>query len=335
MKAEIIEGLSFAAYKEIDAVNMSLLSAILDSPGALDHLRRNPWIPTPAAIRGGGIDCLALESDLFPRQYTTAPQRPEELPDHFVATPEGYTGGKKVDKLWRADQEELGNVIHKPADWNGWGLKLTTGAGTAWKEWAESQGLRILNHTDMGKVQGAAASVLAYELAAAIIDADMRQVTLVWQDVTGLWCKGRPDLYIHEVSWELHNLLHAAAAPGTQIPPAGSPFIPDLKSTGISAHPDTFSRQTFNQGWHRQLAHYCNGAEAITGRAHDFAGILAVEQDAPHRPEVFTMPLSILSQGRMEVRAMLDLYKECEDRNEWNTGTGKVQSLEFQPWMTR
>lgn len=339
MKAEIITGLSFEDYKKIPALNMSLLKEILDSPGRLDWRRNNPKDVTPAMIRGGGIDSLVTEPERFAQEYVTPPVRPDELPDHFLEVPSKYLG--KNGALLAAGKEwasclPVDTVLTKASDWNDNGLSMKSGAGKAWKAHVEAQGQRVITKAELAHMRGAADSVLSYELSAALVEAGLKQVTFVWQDeLTDLWCKGRPDLYIPEASRELVLLLRSASMIGSVsgLPGIGDPIIPDLKSTGVPIQPDSFGRQTWSQGWHRQLGHYCMGALEITGRHHDFASILAVEQDTPYRSEVFALPQSVLDQGREEVRGMLEKYAYWDNRGEWPLSSGKVLGVEFKEWM--
>lgn len=341
MKNQLFGGLSFSQYQEIDALNMSLLTAILDSPGALQHLRDNPREVTDAMIMGSAIDCKVLEPELFPLQYTTAPVGPDELPDQFVPVPDGMLGKNgtswlKAGAEWKAEQDAAGRIPHKEADWNGSGLKMSSSAGRAWRALVEAEGMRVLSHSDLARVEAAASKVLEHEIAEAMIEEGIKQATLVWQDeATGIWCKGRPDLYIPEVSAELSKMLRLqAAADAIMVPAPGEPFIPDLKSTGKGVDPDSVASLCFSGGWHRQGAHYCNGAATITGRPHDHAGIIAVAQMAPHRVETYLTPFSIMEQGRTEVAGALELYKMCADAGEWPSSSGKVHAINFKPWMT-
>ena len=334
LKNEIIEDLSFDDYKAIPAMNWSLLKYMLDTPGAFLHARENPKDPTPAMVRGGGIDPLVLEPHLFWDEHVTPPKNHADLPPHFVDGGVGYTGKTKVDKEFRADVEEDGGVVHKPDDWTDQGLKLGSGAGQAWKKWATKMGLRVISFDVLEGMEIAAAAVLEDELAAAVIEASLKQVTFVWYDKERkVWCKGRPDMYIESMPKALVTLMRAKAADNAAIPPVGEPWIPDLKSTGVSARPVPFARQVYNQGWHRSQGHYCMGAEVITGRPHDFAGIVAVEQTPPCRTEVFTLPLSVLDQGKTAVTTALIRYAYWSDRDEWPKSSGQVNTVNFEKWM--
>ncbi len=337
MKNEIIHDLPFADYAAIDAVNNSLLSEVFESPGRVPWRKANPKEATDAMIRGGAIDSLALTPDVYKYEHISPPRRMEELPPHFVEVPAEYLGKNgawlKAGKDWRAEQEAAGRVCVKPGDWNGYGLRSTTGSYKAWREHVESRGRRVLTHSEETIIRGAAESVLAYDVARALIDEGEAQISITWQDAdTGLWCKGRPDLYIPEASVELCSALRGWM---NIAPIAGDPILIDLKSTGQTVGPDSVASLCFNFGWHRQLAYYLDGLSVITGRVHIDAMIIAVEQQPPHRCEVYDAPYSIIEQGRDEYHAALEMYAQCDADDDWPLNSGAIHKIQFKPWMTR
>lgn len=329
MKAEIIYGLPFDDYKAIDALNMSLLKEIAESPGKLDWRRQNPWAPTPEAILGSAIHTLLLEPSDFPRRFASAPQRRQELPDHFIAAldpvPTKANGepykdywASKPGKQWVADQEELGCVVHKPSDWNGDGLKLTSGAGKAWKAWTEEQGIHVLTASTAAKARGAAAAAMEYPPARNIIEASEHEVTLVWPETVKLpdgrevviWCKGRMDCYDH-------------------------PNETDVKTTGMSVHHESIGTTAFKAGWHLQRAFYGMGVEAITGEMTEAHRVIAIEVDEPWRCEVFRLGEGELEMGREKVRGLLEKYAYWQDQGEWPLNSGQVMTLNFPGWALK
>jgi hypothetical protein len=330
-RQQIIPGLPFDEYKAIDAVNNTALVKLAEKgPGGMKHALEQPDDPTAAMIKGGGIDCLALEPRLFHRQYTTMPLRRDELPPHFIKAPPEMLGKSNAwlvaGKEWKAEQEAEGRVVYKASDWGPCGLSGLSDAGKAWKKYAGETWMCVLSRSDMADVRGAAAAVLAYEPAAQLIHEACVQDSIVWFDEeTGLWCKGRTDL---RLTAEYHETARAT-----------EPVVIDLKSLapqpGVSVDPEDFGRYAFKRRIHWQLAYYCDGLAAITGEPHDDARIIAVEQAPPYRVEVYRLPLSILEQGRQEYRTILQMYAECKTNNHWPVSSGRELTLEFPAWATR
>jgi hypothetical protein len=264
---------------------------------------------------GSATDILLTEPEAFAKEFVVSPQRAEELLDNFVPAPEGYKGTRKADKAWRAEQEAEGKVVITPGAFKAWGLDMRTETGRAWRRMCEELGLAVLSRSDLEQVNGAVAAVRAYDLAMDLINGAELQTVAVWQDEgTGVWCKARLDIYRRKDE--------------------PFPIVGDLKTTAKPVTMDMGSH-AFNAGWHRQLAFYCDGCEAITGQEHDHARIIAVEQQQVHRVEVFELAPSVLEQGREEYRAALMAYENCQRRDHWPTNSGTLQILWFPGWATK
>jgi hypothetical protein len=288
---DIYRGLSFDRYKEIDALNMSLFKELAESPGKLDHRRRNPKEVTAAMLHGSAIGCLALEPELFDLEYAVKPE----------------------------------------------GLKLNTKIGKAWAA-EHAAGKAIVPNT----VRGAATAVLENELARALIAAAEVEVTLVWKQEALLpdgtfvpvWCKGRDDLYIPEMPPSLVELLRAKCGDvdPAELPAPGDPYVLDLKSTGKRVDRKSVSGLAYDRNWWRQAPWYLDGSTIITGRVHNHTAHIVVEQEPPHRVEVYPMPLDILKRGREKNRAELDKYAYCRHVGKWPSSSGKLQVMEWPRW---
>ena len=304
----IHENVPFPVYQSWEALNNSLLKEITRSPGHLAYRRDHSIDVTLAMTLGSATDTLLFDGETaFARAYQSNPQRMEELPSHFVQAPDGYKGTTKADKEWRTDEEARGNVIVKPADWNGGGLSGRSAAGKAWKQWAESQGLSILSRDDIQRVRDTVEAIHHHEHAYTMLHAGQSQLSIVWRDEeTGVLCKARLDLYT-------------------------TGAIIDLKTT-VDADPETFAKLAFAFRYHWQAAFYCDGMTAITGEPHDEFSYIVAEREPPHRVEVMRLGMAELEMGRAEYRDALRLYAECEKNNHWPTSSGTVQELRFPGW---
>ncbi len=314
LKNEIIHGLPFADYQAIDAINMSLLKEISDSPGRLDWRRRNPWEPTAPAILGNAIHTLLLEASEFAKRYTSPPMRMEELPEYFVEVPADMLGKSgallKLGKEWAEDQEAAGNVPVKPTDWGEDGLGSRNDAGKAWRKWATTEGFIVIPRDMKTQAIAAALATGGYTPAMDLINASAHEVTIVWQDPeTELWCKGRMD------NWDDATRTEA-----------------DLKTTGKSVHHEAIGRTAYLVGWHIQRAFYGMGVEAITGEPVEQHKVIAVEVDEPWRCEVYQMGEAEMELGRDKVREMLGKYAGWKAAGSWPMNSGRVLPLEFPGW---
>lgn len=96
----------------------------------------------------------------------------------------------------------------------------------------------------------------------------------------------------------------------------GMPF--DLKTT-TDAHPDTFSREIFNDRYkyYLRFAHYAAGAKASKVMAHDAFGVIAIEKAPPYGICVKTLNRYALAPGYAIRKKCLVQYKKCLEENKW------------------
>lgn len=313
MQNEMIQGLDFKSYQAIDALNMSLLKELDDSPGRLDWRRRNPWKPTDPAILGNAIHTLLLEPGEFAARYISPPLNHSELPARFVETPPEHLGKSNqllvAGKDWVAMLDE-GQVPVKAGDWNNGGLSVRSTAYKEWAKWTEVQDLTVLTRSMSNQAAAADREVWKYKPARELIEASQHEVTLVWQDAeTGIWCKGRMD------NWDGDTRTEA-----------------DIKTTGKSVHWKAIGRTAYLAGWHVQRAYYGMGVEAITGEPVEHHKVIAVEVDEPWRCEVYEMGLAELELGRAKCRELLRKYAHYDNRGEWPLNSGIVPMLQFPGW---
>lgn len=136
------------------------------------------------------------------------------------------------------------------------------------------------------------------------------ELSLIWDDpTTGVRCKARQDR---------HSPFLAGGA------------IVDLKSTQ-DAEPGAFARSMFTFGYHRQGAHYVDGAAACGLPAEHFV-IVAAEKEAPFGISVFRLNEGAITAGREEVGALLARYQRCVESGEWPGYPAEVRDLTLPDW---
>ena len=151
----------------------------------------------------------------------------------------------------------------------------------------------LLRSSDWDEVHRMAESVKKHPGASWLLSEGRPEVSMFWNDQkSGEGCKGRND-------W-LRSDHH----------------IVDLKST----YDASFNRYGFryivevqlHYSW--QMAHYCNGYEAITGKKPAFT-FIAVENDYPFFTHVINYPERKIQKFKEEFREKLDRYLWAKNNN--------------------
>lgn len=163
---KVTEGMSFADYLKIDAVNVSSLVEMEVSPKRYKHRLTHPKEDTGALRRGRAAHTLLLQPHLLEREYAIMPA---EFPD---AT------GKKMCAASRKVK-----------------------SCQAWCEEQEARDLTILTRDELAAAYELVEAIRDEPLALQLLEGALREVTLEWTDPeTGIRCKGRLDA-IKPGSW--------------------------------------------------------------------------------------------------------------------------------------
>jgi len=117
--------------------------------------------------------------------------------------------------------------------------------------------------------------------------------TLIWEE-GGIWCRARLD-------W----LRDDYAA------------IDDLKTTGRSANPLTWSRRTlYDIGADIQVAFYLRGVKRLTGKTPEWRYVL-LENQAPYALAVVSLAASALELGQAKVDRAIERWRDCLKTDFW------------------
>lgn len=178
---------------------------------------------------------------------------------------------------------------------------------------ADHPGAEVLSPDEFDACISMREAVLASGRASAVIGADgPAELSLVWRDEdTGVLCKSRLD-------------KHALIAGG---------IVVDLKSTRDASRRE-FERSTYVYGYHRQGAMYLAGARALGLDAAHFV-IIAVEKTTPYGVAAYRLTEGALDAGRAEVRALLQQYASCLERDEWPGYPDEFQDIGLPDWAWR
>lgn len=137
----------------------------------------------------------------------------------------------------------------------------------------------------------------------------MNEASMVWDDPeTGVRCKARAD----RISLELGAII-------------------DLKTTR-DAREQSFSRDIFNYGYHRQAAFYTAAASLLLERQIGLHYIVAVEKEAPCAVAVYRLRDDAIEAGRQQLEALLRRYAECVEADHWPAYGDEPVEISLPTW---
>jgi hypothetical protein len=132
---------------------------------------------------------------------------------------------------------------------------------------------------------------------------------LFWTDpVTGVECKGRPDLIIPEAK-----------------------VIIDLKTT-VDARIEPFSRSIWNYRYHVQAPFYMDGYKEVFGEYPEAFLYIPIEKGKPYCCACYHANEEMVAQGRREYRLDLEQYAECLRTDNWPGYPDTIQSVMLPRW---
>lgn len=141
------------------------------------------------------------------------------------------------------------------------------------------------------------------EAADLLTLAGVSELGLCWTDPEyGLPCKCRPDKLIM-THWD-------------------GPMIVDLKTT--RANPEDWARECYNNGYHRQAAHYIEGVREVYGLHENPRHMLiVVNKSAPYDTVVHQLSEKFIGLGQRERSAKLEELAARRAANDW---TGRMEN---------
>jgi hypothetical protein len=139
------------------------------------------------------------------------------------------------------------------------------------------------------------------------------EITVTWTDeVTGLPCKGRLDLWV-----DAEAIID----------------VIDLK-TWPSTDPRIVLRQIVSQQVHLQLAHYRAAVRAVVGDDVPIrCAVMVVEDAAPHDVGVYPLDEALLLLGDEARRAALITWADAVKRDSFPGRSPKLRTIEAPGWM--
>lgn len=162
-----------------------------------------------------------------------------------------------------------------------------------YKEWAARvpENKQILSAEEFNKIAS---------MQANFIDMTNDFTPLEWQgakveqiltaNIDEVFCKGRADILTEDFVWDIKTCQDASES--------------------------SFKRDFYRFNYAAQLAFYAD----MAGKS--YAGIIAIEKDAPYGVNVLTVKPETLLQGRLSYKTALSIYNECLKNDNWPGYTG-------------
>lgn len=147
------------------------------------------------------------------------------------------------------------------------------------------------------------------DLSGITLDDCDKEVTIIWQEDNGVWCRGRIDA------------LERAYA-----------VILDYKSTQASAEPNDAAKRVLDQmSAHIQAAFYLRGLEKLTGKRPPWA-FANQEARPPYACSFVGLSPSYLALGEDKVLTAIDMWGQCLKSGKWPGYSNRIHYFEPKPW---
>jgi hypothetical protein len=168
----------------------------------------------------------------------------------------------------------------------------------------------IVTEREWAHAEPIACAVLADPVAAPLILGSRREVALEWEDA-GIKC----------------------ATDGIDGVNDAKRAIWDLKFTGTSAEPASFSRHGSRMGYHAQMAWMENAAHQNGIPTDGGVYLIAVEDVEPHVVTVLRCGPDVLAAGRKTYVKWMERYRQCLENDSWPGYAQGIADFELPAWL--
>lgn len=143
------------------------------------------------------------------------------------------------------------------------------------------------------------------------------EMTYVWQEPNGVWCRVRPDWRFTKRGYddgksELNLCL-------------------DYKTTGQSADPQEYNRIAIAHGHDIQDAFYRRGVQAVEGCEPDFV-FMVQETEPPYLCAFMELDMMARDMGKQKVSAGIKAWAYHLETGEWPGYCSRTYTIEAPPW---
>lgn len=167
----------------------------------------------------------------------------------------------------------------------------------------QKEGKLVLKTEAYDEAKAIAASLKAHSLAGRILSNSITEVS-VFAIINGVYCKGRIDsLYLDQDDL----------------------FIGDLKNFGDLSNERNISRFIHDNRFYWQFYLYSVLLETVLERKVTNTFWFFAEENAPHGVKVRTCSDAMMELAAQELLPLIDLYRECSEKNEWPCYSGDAE----------
>ena len=189
--------------------------------------------------------------------------------------------------------------------------KMAPRTGKAWLEFtAEHEGKTVLTIEQMERATLIGDAVRANSVARELLDdpKGMAEQPLVWEDDSGLLCKGKPD-------WVA--------------PTMGD--VDDLKVLGRGVSAWSFANTMQRMGYYLQVAFYRRGYHHLHG-VELTPAFICVEETPPNDVAVHELGEQSLEVADQELDELLERVAQCQETNEWPGQYPRRNIIDLPKW---
>lgn len=241
-----------------------------------------------------------------PAHYKHYELHGEDTNKAFVMGSLYHTALLEPEKL--GDDYEL--AINRPEIDKG----MTSKMNKEWKVWCEGQGRSVIDEETWKTIEAMKTRLRENEQIGKLIDKGMNERSYYIEDYKGVRVKVRPDKVTK----------HA---------------IIDFKTTD-NASTEGFTRTIFKYGYHIQAAMYLDVLKEFEGNNRQFVFVVQ-EKKEPYAYQLFRLSKEVIDYGRQECERLLEIHKECVEKNEWKgyeyfneISEQGVQEIVLPSWIT-
>lgn len=215
----------------------------------------------------------------------------------------------------------------------------------------EADGKTVITQEQYETIYGMRDSIMSNPYARKLINGNIEQSMYFTDDLTGVRCKCRPDVWKllkgkEEVvpahidkyaDWD-GNIIEEEVAEHIN-KQADRVVITDLKSAK-SVMPNDFMRDCVKYHYDLQTAMYREGASKVLGVPKDNIDFvfIAVEKKPPYLLNIMQADTYVIQKGEADFREYIGTYKECLETQNWyglNGSMGIINTLSLPEYLIK
>jgi hypothetical protein len=162
------------------------------------------------------------------------------------------------------------------------------------RENCKASGKTAILQKHMDQIRKARAAFFRSAFTRAAFDGGKFEQSMFWRHpIYGFWCRARPDFMADALT-----------------------HLNDYKATA-NANPARFGKHSYDMGYHRRAAWYCEGFEVLFGRRPKNYWFCSQETKAPYLTSVCELDMQALEAGQEENDYAAGIFDRCLKTGEW------------------